>query len=99
MESDEDMEPLKESRNLGKHLSRSEEEIMEAQSLDTPRDRLHDPLLAKSYTRLESAPFFHFKQPGAGPGGKDKWHDWFEMQKDWMNNVEEDPVNYFDDNL
>ena len=65
--------------------------------LDTDLDRLHNPHLAKSYMRLENAPFLHFKQQKAGT--KDKWHEWFHMQKDWMNNVEENPENYFDDNL
>lgn len=63
------------------------------------RDRLHDPALAKSWIRLESAPCVHFKQQGGATGGKDKWHDWLQMQKDWLSKVEQDPDNYFDDNL
>ena len=62
------------------------------------KDRLQDPALAKSWIRLENAPYVHFKQQ-QGPGGKDKWHEWFQMQKDWLNNVEQDPENYFDDKL
>ncbi len=31
--------------------------------------------------------------------GKDKWHEWFRMQREWMKKVEEDPDNYFDDYL
>lgn len=30
---------------------------------------------------------------------RDKWHDWFKMQKEWLSKVEEDPENYFDDYL
>lgn len=61
------------------------------------------PALAKSWQRLESAQYLHFKPPqqqqaGAEPA-QDKWHEWFQMQRDWMENVEEDPDNYFDDNL
>ena len=67
--------------------SKSEEE---SAYLDVDMDRLQNPLLAKSYTRLEGASYFQFKQKG---------HEWFEMQKNWMTNVEEDPENYFDDNL
>ena len=75
--------------------SKSEEESVDFQSLDSTQQ--DNSLLMKSYMKLESAPFLHFQQQGAG--GKDKWHEWFQMQKDWMNNVEEDPDNYFDDNL
>lgn len=79
--------------------SRSEEEGASAElpARDADLDRLHNPHLVKSYMRLESAPFVHFKQQSSG--GKDKWHEWFHMQKDWMNNVEENPENFFDDNL
>lgn len=79
--------------------AKSEEEAAEMHTLDSDLDRLHNPHLVQSYKRLESAPFLHFKQQGAGAGGKDKWHEWFVMQKDWMNNVEENPESYFDDNL
>lgn len=74
-----------------------EESTAEMHALDSDLDRLHDPHLVKSYMRLENAPFLHFKQQGAG--GKDKWHEWFSMQKDWMNNVQDNPDDYFDDNL
>ena len=66
------------------------------------------PALAKSFQRLQSAQFVHFEPPQQQPhqqgsrGGapsRDKWHEWFQMQKKWMDNVEEDPDNYFDDNL
>ena len=47
--------------------------------------------LAKSYAKLEKAvPLGHKPE---------KWHDWFEMQADWMKNVEKDPEHYFDDYL
>jgi len=64
------------------------------------------PALAKSFQRLQSAQFVHFEPPqqqqqgsGGGAPKKDKWHEWFQMQNKWMDNVEEDPDNYFDDNL
>ena len=69
---------------------KSDEEL----ELDDLTDRATNPALAKSFTRLEKAPLVHFKQ-----GTEDKWHDWFKMQKEWMNNVENDPENYFDDYL
>ena len=48
--------------------------------------------LAKSYAKLEKAvPPLGYKP--------DKWHSWFEMQADWMKNVEKDPEHYFDDYL
>lgn len=50
------------------------------------------PALAKSYAKLE-------KSVSHKPGSKDKWHDWFQMQADWMKNVEEYPEHYFDDHL
>ena len=86
---------------------KQEEEVAaEMRTLDSDLDRLHDPHLVKSYTRLETAPFLHFTQPGllgggatAAAGGGDKWHDWVSLQKDWMNKVEENPENYFDDFL
>ena len=46
-------------------------------------------LMDESYERLVNA--------GGGEG--DKWQDWFHVQRDWMNNVDENPENYFDDNL
>jgi hypothetical protein len=47
--------------------------------------------LAKSYAKLEKAvPLGHKPE---------MWHDWFEMQADWMKNVEKDPEHYFDDYL
>lgn len=47
--------------------------------------------LAKSYAKLEKAvPLGH--KP-------DKWHGWFEMQAEWMKNIEKDPEHYFDDYL
>ncbi len=30
---------------------------------------------------------------------RDKWHDWIQMQNEWMDRVETDPDNYFDDYL
>lgn len=101
-ESEDDMDPLKESaiggwRQSTLTHSKSEEEVAEMHALDSDLDRLHDPHLVKSYMRLENSPFLHFKQQP--PGGKDKWHEWVMMQKDWMNNVEENPDDYFDDNL
>ena len=81
---------------------RAEEEVTEMRTLDSDLDRLHDPHLVKSYTRLESAPFLHFQQGGGAGGGAatgDKWHEWVSMQKDWMNKVEDNPDSYFDDYL
>ena len=52
------------------------------------------PALAKSYAKLEKAIPLGYK-----PETKDKWHDWFQMQADWMKNVEKDPEHYFDDYL
>lgn len=109
-ESDEELDPLKDSMPTWRqstHHSRSEEEALEMQTLTSDLERLHHPVLLKSYARLESAPFLHFSkqqhgQGGGGGGGgasEDKWHKWVNMQKDWMNNVEENPDDYFDDNL
>ena len=47
--------------------------------------------LAKSYAKLEKAVPLGYKP--------DKWHDWFQMQADWMKNIEKDPEHYFDDYL
>lgn len=52
------------------------------------------PALAKSYSKLEKT-----IPPGYKPGSKDKWHDWFQLQADWMKNVESNPEHYFDDYL
>lgn len=106
-ESDEELDPLKDSMPTWRqsiHHSRSEEEALEMQTLTSDLERLDHPVLLKSYARLESAPFLHFskQQHGQGGGGgasEDKWHKWVNMQKDWMNNVEENPDDYFDDNL
>ena len=77
-------------------------------------DGHENPLLAKSYAKLERAlplhghvtsPQSNLGPEGVGGGaspldlGRDKWHDWFKMQREWMNKVEEDPENYFDDYL
>ena len=54
-------------------------------------EKLTTPALVKSYAKLEKAiPKME---------GKDKWHDWFQMQADWMENVENNPDYYFDDGL
>ena len=54
-----------------------------------------DEIIERSYTRLaESAQY-----TGAVQETKDKWHEWFQLQANWMKNVEEDPENYFDDSL
>ena len=50
------------------------------------------PALAKSYAKLEKSVLHK-------SGSKDKWHDWFQLQADWVNNVEEYPEHYFDDYL
>ena len=57
-------------------------------------DDLASPALAKSYAKLEKdVPL------GNKPGTNDKWHDWFQLQADWMKNVEKNPEHYFDDYL
>ena len=62
---------------------------------DTSTVQSASPALARSYVKLEKAvPPNSFK-----PGAKDKWHEWFQIQADWMRNVEEDPEHYFDDYL
>ena len=78
--------------------SNSEEQVDLYTPMDgCPMDGEHkSPLLARSYARLAQAPSVHFPQ---APGAKDKWHDWFKMQKEWLDNVEDDPENYFDDFL
>ena len=76
--------------------SNSEEQV-DAPMDTCPVDGGHkSPLLARSYARLAQASSGHFPQ---APGAKDRWHDWFKMQKEWLNNVEDDPENYFDDFL
>ena len=107
-EEEEEMDHLKDSISIWRQsampLPHKVEEDAEMRTLDSDLDHLHDPHLVKSYTRLENAPFLHFKQPsqGAGQGGGapgDKWHEWVSLQKDWMNKVEENPDSYFDDCL
>ncbi len=116
-EEEEEVDHLKESITAWRHSTiplqpKVEDEATEMHTLDSDLDRLHDPHLVKSYTRLESAPFLHFKQPqqqqqqqqqgggaGGGAGGGDKWHEWVSLQKDWMNKVDENPDSYFDDCL
>ena len=115
-ESEEEVDHLKDSISTWRHSTvplqpRVEDEAAEMRALDSDLDHLHDPHLVKSYTRLESAPFLHFKQPQPQPqqqqqqqqqGGvapADKWHEWVSLQKDWMNKVEENPDSYFDDYL
>ena len=52
-----------------------------------------DRTLARSYAKLAKL------GPPVDTGAKDKWHDWFRMQSEWMDKVETDPDNYFDDGL
>lgn len=59
--------------------------------LSKPEEVPTSKALAKSYAKLEKVVSLGHKP--------DKWHDWFEMQADWMNNVEKDPEHYFDDYL
>ena len=47
--------------------------------------------LARSYARLA-------KMAGPTPP-RDRWHDWFRLQGEWLSHIEEDPDNYFDDLL
>ena len=113
-DSEDDQEPLGESHRNDltwerKHYStsRSEDEqphVPHQESTSMSVSEAKVPALAKSWQRLENAQFVHFKPPqqqqqGGGAAGRDKWHEWFQMQKNWMDNVEEDPDNYFDDNL
>lgn len=49
--------------------------------------------LARSYAKLAKL------GPPVDVGSKDRWHDWFKMQSEWMEKVETDPENYFDDFL
>lgn len=81
---------------LRSHLRSQPSEAKSDDEVDSsdPKDKSNNPALAKSFARIERAPFVHFKQ-----GTEDKWHNWFKMQKEWMNNVENDPENYFDDYL
>ena len=57
-----------------------------------PEEGSTSPALAKSYAKLEKSVLHK-------SGAKDKWHDWFQLQADWVNNVEEYPEHYFDDYL
>lgn len=72
---------------------------------NTPVTDVHEhPLVTKSYARLAqtAASTSGYGVGGAGIGGgvgRDKWHDWFKMQREWMDNVEQDTENYFDDYL
>lgn len=99
-ESDDDLDPSGQQQwTRQSTLRHSEDEGTDSADLlqqGSSSGRLKDPVLAKSYIRLESAPFIHCKQQSAG--GKDKWHEWLAMQKEWLNNAEENP-DYFDDNL
>ena len=61
------------------------------QQVSKPKDAPRATALAKSYAKLEKAIPLGYKS--------DKWHDWFQMQADWMKNVEKDPEHYFDDYL
>ena len=54
-----------------------------------------EPLVARSFERLRNASYKHFDPSAA----EDKWHGWFRMQQQWMEHVEEDSENYFDDFL
>ncbi len=49
--------------------------------------------LARSYAHLAEL------GPPIEPGRRDKWHNWIKMQNEWMDRVETDPDNYFDDYL
>lgn len=63
-------------------------------SVDSPATDGHEnPLIARSYAKLQA------QGGGLGVGTKDKWHNWFKMQREWLDNVEQDTENYFDDYL
>jgi len=52
-----------------------------------------DKVLARSYAKLAKL------GPPVDTTRRDKWHDWIQMHNEWMDNVETDPDNYFDDQL
>ena len=82
--------------SLSLQYSNSEEQLDAHTSPDThsPVDGGHeDPKVTRSYARLAQAPVVYF------PQDRDKWRDWFKMQRDWLDNVQKDPENYFDDFL
>ena len=79
------------------------------EEIETPVTDVHEhPLVTKSYARLAqtaaSTSGYGVGAAGVGTGVgvagvRDKWHDWFKMQREWMDNVERDEENYFDDYL
>ena len=75
-----------------------------SEEIETPVSDVHEhPLVTKSYARLAqtaaSTSGYGVGAAGLGTRVGDKWHDWFKMQREWMDNVERDEENYFDDYL
>ena len=89
-----------------KSVSISIQRSISQEEADTPVTDVHEhPLVTKSYARLaqtaaSTSGYGGVGAAGVGTGvGRDKWHDWFKMQQEWMDNVEQDTENYFDDYL
>ena len=82
--TDTEVEDTKSNHSINEHKQDTDEEI-------SPEDEI----IERSYTRLEESA----RYIGALQETKDKWHEWFQLQANWMKNVEDDPENYFDDCL
>lgn len=76
----------------------SESELDESDDSETPElmsiRQGENLALARSYDKLSRAPLKHFKQEE-----ETKCHKWLKMQREWLDNIEEDPDSYFDDFL
>ena len=100
-ETEEESEPSTFPRSKGRVASPSLQYSASEEYVDAPtvEGGHENPALAKSYARLESVPVLHVRLTGTGMEVRDEWHDWFKMQREWMDNVAHDPENYFDDYL
>ena len=85
--TDTEIEDNKSNHSINEHKQDSDEGDEEISA--------EEEIIERSYTRLEESAQY----VGALQETKDKWHQWFQLQANWMKNVEEDPENYFDDYL
>lgn len=83
-DSDDDAEPS----SLIQPVARSDDEV-DIETHVSEREKN----LAQSYAKLAEL------GPPVDTRSRDKWHDWIKMQNEWMDKVETDPDNYFDDYL